>query len=173
MAARTTAAQPRGPWIANAAELLPPAADGVHSETGGVAVHADADPAGIGREVVDAVWRGPAKFLDQEVMHPHFLGLASRAPCLTGVLKIADEFLRSFFHRADALPALHRGDTVIMDNLPAHKGADVRRAIKAAGATLRYLPSYSPDFNLIENAFSKLKAFLRKGAARRPAPSQS
>lgn len=64
------------------------------------------------------------------------------------------------------VPTLRRGDTVIMDNLPAHKGADVRLAIEAAGATLRYLPPYSPDFNPLENAFSKLKAFLRKAAAR-------
>lgn len=64
------------------------------------------------------------------------------------------------------VPTLRRGDTVIMDNLPAHKGANVRLAIEAAGATLRYLPPYSPDFNPIENAFSKLKAFLRKAAAR-------
>lgn len=64
------------------------------------------------------------------------------------------------------VPTLRRGDTVILDNLPAHKGADVRRAVEAAGATLRYLPPYSPDFNPIENAFSKLKALLRKAAAR-------
>lgn len=64
------------------------------------------------------------------------------------------------------VPTLRRGDTVIMDNLPAHKGADVRLAIEAAGAALRYLPPYSPDFNPIENAFSKLKASLRKAAAR-------
>jgi transposase len=64
------------------------------------------------------------------------------------------------------VPTLRRGDTVIMDNLPAHKGAEVRQAIEAAGATLRYLPPYSPDFNPIENAFSKLKAILRKTAAR-------
>jgi transposase len=64
------------------------------------------------------------------------------------------------------VPTLRRGDTVIMDNLPAHKGADVRRVIEAAGATLRYLPPYSPDFNPIENAFAKLKALLRKAAAR-------
>ncbi len=64
------------------------------------------------------------------------------------------------------VPTLRHGDTVIMDNLPAHKGVDVRRAIEAAGATLRYLPPYSPDFNPIENAFSKLKAALRKAAAR-------
>jgi len=64
------------------------------------------------------------------------------------------------------VPTLRPGDTVIMDNLPAHKGNDVRRAIEAAGATLRYLPPYSPDFNPIENAFAKLKAILRKAAAR-------
>ena len=64
------------------------------------------------------------------------------------------------------VPTLRQGDTVIMDNLPAHKGVDVRRAIEAVGATLRYLPPYSPDFNPIENAFSKLKAELRKAAAR-------
>ncbi len=64
------------------------------------------------------------------------------------------------------VPTLRRGDTVIMDNLPAHKGSDVRRAIEAAGATLQYLPPYSPDLNPIENAFSKLKAILRRAAAR-------
>ena len=58
------------------------------------------------------------------------------------------------------------GDIVIMDNLPAHKVAGVRRAIEAAGARLLYLPPYSPDFNPIEMAFSKLKAILRKAAAR-------
>ena len=60
-------------------------------------------------------------------------------------------------------PTLSPGDIVIMDNLPAHKGAAVRRAIEATGAQLRLLP---PDFNPIENAFAKLKALLRKAAAR-------
>ena len=64
------------------------------------------------------------------------------------------------------VPTLGRGDTVIMDNLPAHKDADVRRAIEASGAVLRHLPPYSPDFNPIENAFAKLKALLRKAATR-------
>ena len=64
------------------------------------------------------------------------------------------------------VPTLRRGDTVIMDNLPAHKATDVRRAIEAMGSTLFYLPPYSPDFNPIENAFSKLKAILRRVAAR-------
>jgi transposase len=58
------------------------------------------------------------------------------------------------------------GDVVIMDNLPAHKVAGVRQAIEAAGASLLYLPPYSPDFNPIEQAFAKLKAILRKAAAR-------
>jgi len=53
-----------------------------------------------------------------------------------------------------------------MDNLPAHKPAGVREAIERAGATLSFLPPYSPDFNLIENAFSKLKAILRARAER-------
>jgi transposase len=64
------------------------------------------------------------------------------------------------------VPELKPGDVVIMDNLPAHKGSRVRAAIEAAGATLLYLPPYSPDFNPIENAFAKLKALLRKAAER-------
>ena len=64
------------------------------------------------------------------------------------------------------VPELTTGDVVIMDNLPAHKVPGVRTAIEAAGAHLHYLPPYSPDFNPIEMAFSKLKALLRKAAAR-------
>lgn len=64
------------------------------------------------------------------------------------------------------VPELVPGDTVIMDNLPAHKVRGVRDAIEAAGAKLIYLPPYSPDFNPIEMAFAKLKAFLRAAAAR-------
>ncbi len=63
-------------------------------------------------------------------------------------------------------PTLIPGEIVIMDNLPAHKSVAVRHAIEAAGAELRFLPPYSPDFNPIEMAFSKLKAFLKKTAAR-------
>lgn len=63
-------------------------------------------------------------------------------------------------------PTLAKGDVVVMDNLPAHKIAGVREAIEAAGASLLYLPPYSPDFNPIEMAFSKLKALLRKAAKR-------
>ena len=64
------------------------------------------------------------------------------------------------------VPTLTPGDIVIMDNLPAHKAAGIRDAIERAGATLRFLPPYSPDFNPIENAFSKLKALLRAKAER-------
>lgn len=64
------------------------------------------------------------------------------------------------------VPTLAPGDVVILDNLPAHKVAGVRKAIEASGAEIRYLPPYSPDFNPIEMAFAKLKALLRKAAAR-------
>jgi transposase len=63
-------------------------------------------------------------------------------------------------------PTLSPGDIVVMDNLPSHKVAGVREAIKAAGAFLLYLPPYSPDLNPIELAFAKLKALLRQAAAR-------
>ena len=64
------------------------------------------------------------------------------------------------------VPELRPGDIVVMDNLSSHKGPRVREMIEAAGAELRYLPPYSPDFNPIENAFAKLKALLRKAAER-------
>ena len=64
------------------------------------------------------------------------------------------------------VPELIQGDIVVMDNLPAHKVTGVRLAIEQARATLLYLPPYSPDFNPIEMAFSKLKAILRQAAAR-------
>jgi transposase len=63
-------------------------------------------------------------------------------------------------------PALEPGDVVAMDNLSTHKVAGVKEAIRAAGASVRYLPSYSPDLNPIERLFAKLKALLRKAAAR-------
>lgn len=64
------------------------------------------------------------------------------------------------------VPQLAPGDTVVMDNLGSHKRPAIRAAIEAVGASLIYLPPYSPDFNPIENAFAKLKALLRKAAAR-------
>jgi transposase len=61
-------------------------------------------------------------------------------------------------------PTLKRGDIVIMDSLPVHKVSGVKEAIEVTGASLLYLPAYSPDLNPIEQAFSKLKAHLRKAA---------
>ena len=64
------------------------------------------------------------------------------------------------------VPTLKEGDTVVMDNLSSHKKAAVRRAIEDAGATLLFLPPYSPDLNPIEQLFAKLKALLRAKALR-------
>ena len=68
--------------------------------------------------------------------------------------------------RQQLVPTLHCGDIVVMDNLSSHKKPGVKEAIEQAGATLAYLPPYSPDLNPIELAFSKLKTLLRKHAER-------
>jgi transposase len=65
-------------------------------------------------------------------------------------------------------PHLRAGDVVLMDNLSTHKSVRMARAIQARGAEVVFLPRYSPDFNPIEGAWSKLKAYLRKVAARTP-----
>jgi len=64
------------------------------------------------------------------------------------------------------VPTLRPGDIVVIDNLGSHKGKAVRRAIRAAGAKLFFLPPYSPDLNPIEQVFAKLKTLLRKAAER-------
>ena len=63
-------------------------------------------------------------------------------------------------------PTLQSGDIAILDNLSSHKVEGVQEAIAAAGATILYLPPYSPDLNPIEKLFSKLKTLLRKAASR-------
>ncbi len=63
-------------------------------------------------------------------------------------------------------PTLSPGDVVVMDNLQSHKASGVREAIESAGATLLYLPPYSPDYNPIENMWGKVKSLLRAAAAR-------
>lgn len=70
-----------------------------------------------------------------------------------------DSFLA--FVQQVLVPSLRRGDIVIMDNLSSHKLAQVRQAIEAVGASLLFIPPYSPDLNPIEQAFAKLKAALR------------
>jgi transposase len=64
------------------------------------------------------------------------------------------------------VPTLRRGDVVVLDNLAVHKQPEVRAAIEAVGAHIRFLPPYSPDFNPIEMAFAKLKAFMRAARPR-------
>lgn len=86
------------------------------------------------------------------------------APCVFDG-PINGEAFRAYVQQC-LVPALRPGDVVIMDNLGSHKVAGVREAIEAAGATPLSLPPYSPDFNPIEQAFAKLKALLRKAAAR-------
>lgn len=86
------------------------------------------------------------------------------APCvIDGAL--TGQLFRAYVEQFLA-PELRAGDVVIMDNLQAHKVAGVREAIEGTGATLLYLPPYSPDLNPIEQLFAKLKALLRKAAAR-------
>jgi transposase len=68
--------------------------------------------------------------------------------------------------RQHLVPTLQAGDVVILDNLASHKRVGVREAIETVGATLLFLPPYSPDLNPIENAFSKFKWLLKSGPAR-------
>ena len=86
------------------------------------------------------------------------------APCVFDGPMDGDSF-RAYIEQCVA-PTLRQGDIVTMDNLSSHKVTGIREAIEAAGAELRYLPSYSPDLNPIEQLFAKLKALLRKAAAR-------
>ncbi len=72
------------------------------------------------------------------------------------------------FVRDELCPALTAGQTVVLDNLSAHKGEGLRAAVEAAGARLLFLPAYSPDFNPIELAFAKVKTRLRAAAERTP-----
>ena len=118
--------------------------------------------------------RAPAgERLNSKVPHGHwktstFLA-ALRTTGLTAPLVIdgavnGDIFLA--WVKQQIVPTLHEGDIVIMDNLSAHKVAGVRDAIEAVGASVMYLPPYSPDLNPIENAFSKFKWGLKSAADR-------
>lgn len=86
------------------------------------------------------------------------------APCVFNGA-INGERFRAYVEQA-LVPALRKGDVVIMDNLSSHKSQAVRQAIRKAGAHLLFLPKYSPDLNPIEQVFAKLKALLRNAAER-------
>ena len=107
------------------------------------------------------------------VPHGHYktttvtAALRASGPIAIDLMDGATNGVRFRAYVTDTLvPALKPGDTVILDNLPAHKVAGVRDAIERVGARLLYLPPYSPDFNPIEQLFAKLKALLRSAAAR-------
>ena len=86
------------------------------------------------------------------------------APCVIDG-PVNGESFRAYVEQV-LIPTLKPGDIVIIDNLGSHKGKSVRRAIRAAGAKLFFLPPYSPDLNPIEQVFAKLKTLLRKAAER-------
>ena len=86
------------------------------------------------------------------------------APCVFDG-PINGECFRAYVHQ-QLVPTLRSGDIVIMDNLGSHKSAAIRRAIKAAGARLWFLPPYSPDLNPIEQAFAKIKHWMRHAQRR-------
>ncbi len=86
-------------------------------------------------------------------------------PCLAVEGATTREVFEAYLERALA-PSLRPGQVIVMDNLSAHKGGKVREIVEGAGCELAYLPPYSPDFNPIEGAFSKVKGFMRQAEAR-------
>ena len=90
---------------------------------------------------------------------------AGMGPCLAVVGGTTKAVFGAYVERVLA-PALRPGQIVVMDNLAAHKGEEVRELIEGRGCELLFLPPYSPDYNPIEEAFSKIKGLLRKAEAR-------
>jgi transposase len=86
-------------------------------------------------------------------------------PCLAVEGATTREVFEAYLERALA-PSLRPGQVIVMDNLSAHKGGRVREIVEDAGCELAYLPPYSPDFNPIEEAFSKVKGLMRQAEAR-------
>jgi transposase len=118
-------------------------------------------------------WAPRGKRLVDKVPHGHwktatFLAALRNdridAPCLFDGPINGERFLA--YVEQFLVPTLKPGDVVILDNLGSHKGKAVRKAIRAVGARLLFLPKYSPDLNPIEQVFSKLKGLLRKVGAR-------
>ncbi len=154
-------AQARREWIAGQADLNPEKLVFI-DETGtatDMARRYGRSPRG--ERLVAAVPRGHWKTVTFVAALRHD-GLT--APCVfDGPMN--GECFRAYVEQVLA-PTLQPGDIVVLDNLASHKVTGIRQAIEAAGASVRYLPAYSPDLNPIEQAIAKLKAFLRKEAAR-------
>ncbi len=91
--------------------------------------------------------------------------LEGMGSCLAVVGGTTKEVFEAYVERVLG-PALRPGQVVVVDNLAAHKGEDVRELVEARGCELLFLPPYSPDYSPIEEAFSKIKALLRKAEAR-------
>ena len=90
----------------------------------------------------------------------------AKAPAGNGTNSVGDRQVFETFVAETLVPRLVPGQTVVLDNLSVHKSARAQQAITAAGCRLLYLPTYSPDFNPIEQAFAKLKTALRRAEAR-------
>ena len=93
------------------------------------------------------------------------MGAGGMGPCLAVEGATTRAVFEAYVERVLA-PSLSPGQVVVLDNLAAHKGERVRRLVEARGCELLFLPPYSPDLSPIEEAFSKLKALLRRAAAR-------
>ena len=93
------------------------------------------------------------------------MGPGGMGPCLAVEGGTTKAVFEAYVERILA-PTLSPGQVVVMDNLSAHKGDRARELVEERGAKLLFLPSYSPDFSPIEEAFGKLKALLRRGKAR-------
>jgi transposase len=93
------------------------------------------------------------------------MGAEGMRPCLAVEGATTKAVFEAYVERALA-PSLSPGQVVVLDNLAAHKGERVRKLVEARGCAVLFLPPYSPDFSPIEEAFSKVKAFLRKASAR-------
>ena len=142
--------QVSGVRIPGGADVLPPAADGLHGEGRRVMVHAHADPSGIGREVIDAVRHRPAQFLDEEVMHPDRFGLALRAPLPAAVLEVSDKLLLLRVDRDHRLTRRQRSARAPIDVFELRVA--VRMVVALAGLAIgrqAEIASLSPALRLI------------------------
>jgi transposase len=93
------------------------------------------------------------------------MGSGGMGPCMTVVGSTTKAVFEAYVERVLA-PSLRPGQVVVLDNLGAHRGERVHELVEARGCSLLFLPPYSPDFSPIEEAFSKIKALLRKAKAR-------